>query len=83
MPEHSQHLSDAEADGRSVEDVVGDRVKFAESWATAYQGKAAASWNDVQSGETKKQLDSRRDRILFGIEIAAVLTAAVVSEKGR
>ncbi|MFV1963306.1 MAG: hypothetical protein ACC658_15920 [Acidimicrobiia bacterium] len=83
MPERSQHLSDAEAYGRSVEEVVGDRVHFAESWAAAYQGKAAATWNDVQSGKTKKQRDFRRDKILLRIGTAAVIIAAVVSEKGR
>ena len=77
-----QHLSDAAADGRNVEEVVGDRVHFAESWAAAYRGRPVATWNDVQSGETRKQRDSRRDKILFGIGTAAVIAAAAVAGQG-
>ena len=77
-----QHLSDAEADGRSVEEVLGDRVHFAESWAAAYRGKPVATWNDVQSGKTRKERESRRDKILFGIGTAAVIAAAAVAGQG-
>ena len=77
-----QHLSDVEADGRSVEEVVGDRAHFAESWASAYRAKPVATWNDVQSGKTKKLRDSRRDKILFGIGTAAVIVGAAVAGQG-
>jgi len=80
--ELEQHLSDAEADGRSVEDVVGDRTQFAESWATAYRGKPVATWDDVQSGKTRKRRDTRRDLILYGIGAAAVVAAAAVVGQG-
>ena len=77
-----RHLFEAEADGRSVEQVLGDRADFAESWAAAHKGKRVATWNDVQSGKTKKQRDSRRDKIVFGIEIAAVMTTAALVGQG-
>ena len=80
--ELDQHLADVEADGRNVEDVVGDQPRFAESWASAYQGKPVATWDDVQSGKTKKKRDTRRDVILYGIGAAAVVAAAAVIGQG-
>ena len=76
------HLSEAEADGRSVSDVVGDRAHFAESWATERRGKVAATWEDVQSGKTKKDRDSRRDLIMYGLGTAAVIAGAAVAGQG-
>lgn len=80
--ELEQHLIDAEADGRSVGDVVGNRALFAESWASAFRGRPVASWEDVQSGKTKKKRDSRRDLILYGVGTAALVAAAAVAGQG-
>ncbi|MEA1902346.1 MAG: NfeD family protein [Actinomycetota bacterium] len=76
------HLLDAEADGKSVEDVVGDKAQFAENWATAHRGRAVASWRDVQVGNTKKERDTRRDTILYGLGTAALIAAAAVAGQG-
>ena len=80
--ELEQHLAEAEADGRSVEDVVGDRARFAENWASASRGRPVATWEDVQSGQTKKERDTRRDLIFYGVGAAAVIAAATVAGQG-
>ena len=80
--ELDQHLADAEGEGRSVEEVVGDTAEFAESWAEARRGRPVASWKDVKSGQTKKERMSRRDLISYGIGTAAVVAAAAVVGQG-
>lgn len=80
--ELESHLVDAEADGRSIDDVVGNTAQFAESWAAAYRGKAVASWKDVQVGQTKKRRQARRDIVLYGLGTAALIAAAAVSGQG-
>lgn len=80
--ELEQHLSEAAAHGRAVEDVVGDRAGFAESWAAASRGKPAVAWDDVQSGRTKTRRESLRDLELFGIGAVAVIAAAAVAGNG-
>jgi len=80
--ELDQHLTDAEAEGRSVDEVVGNTATFAESWAEARRGRPVASWKDVQSGQTRKQRMSRRDLISYGIGTAAVVAAAAVAGQG-
>jgi membrane protein implicated in regulation of membrane protease activity len=80
--ELDQHLTDAEAEGRSVDQVVGNTAAFAEDWAEARRGRAVASWEDVQSGQTRKQRMSRRDLISYGIGTAAVVAAAAVAGQG-
>ena len=80
--ELSRHLIDAEADGRTVEDVVGDRARFAESWAAAFRGRPVAAWEDVQSGQTEKERDSRRDLIMYGVGTAALVAAVAVAGQG-
>lgn len=80
--ELSRHLIDAEADGRTVEDVVGDRARFAESWAAAFRGRPVATWEDVQSGQTEKERDSRRDLIMYGVGTAALVAAVAVAGQG-
>ncbi len=76
------HLSEASADGRSVEDVVGDAASFAESWARELGGRRVAAWEDVQSGRTKRARASRRDLISYGAGAAAVITAAIIAGQG-
>lgn len=80
--ELAQHLIDAAADGRNVDEVVGDRVEFAESWATERMGRPVVRWQDVQSGQTRKERASRRDLVLYGIGTAAVVAAAAVAGIG-
>ena len=77
-----QHLVDAEVEGHSVTDVVGDTAIFAETWAEARRGRPVAAWADVQSGFTKRRRTSRRDLVLFGVGTVAVVAAAAVSGQG-
>lgn len=79
--ELDQHLADALMNHRTVEDVVGDRAVFAESWASARRGRPAVSWDDVQSGKARRDRDTRRDLIFYGIAPAAMLVAALVAAR--
>lgn len=80
--ELAQHLSDAEADGRTIEQVVGDRAEFAENWAAERRGRAVPRWQDVQSGQTKRERASRRDLLLYGLGTVAVVAAAAAAGNG-
>ena len=80
--ELDQHLLEAEAEGRSVDEVVGDTAEFAETWAEARRGRPVASWEDVQSGKTRTERMARRDLISYGIGTAAVLAAAAIAGQG-
>lgn len=80
-----RHLVDAEADGRTVADVIGpDPGRFAESWGAASRGnrKHMATWAEVQSGETAKRRGARRDLWMYGTGIVAVLAAAALAGNG-
>lgn len=80
--ELEQHLVEAEMDGRAVEDVIGDRASFAESWAAERRGRAVESWEDVKSGRTRRRRESRRDLILYGSGAAALVAAVAVAAQG-
>lgn len=80
--ELEQHLLEAEADGRTVEDVIGDRAAFAEGWAAARKGRAVESWADVQSGRMRKRKETRRDLILYGSGAVALVAAVAVAAQG-
>ncbi len=83
--ELDQHLSDAEADGRTVTDVVGANPgEFAENWARAYRGprKGTATWEDFRSGVTSRSRKNRRDLWMYGIGTVAVLAAAALAGQG-
>lgn len=80
--ELEQHLLDAERDGRSVEDVIGDRASFAEGWAAVRRGRAVETWADVQSGRTKRRREARREAILYGSGAAALVAAVAVAAQG-
>jgi membrane protein implicated in regulation of membrane protease activity len=81
--ELDQHLSEALISGRSVEDVIGDRATFAESWAAARRGRPVVRWDDVQSGRARRDRATRRDLALYGLATAALLVAAyVVARQG-
>ena len=80
--ELEQHLIEAEAHGRSVEDVIGDRAAFAEGWAAARRGKPVYAWADVQSGLVRRRKDTRRELILYGTGAAALVAAVAVAGQG-
>jgi membrane protein implicated in regulation of membrane protease activity len=80
--ELEQHLVEAAAEGRSPEQVVGDRARFAEEWAEASLGHKATPWKDVLSGKTKRDREMRRDTILYGVGVAAMVAAAAVAGQG-
>lgn len=81
--ELGQHLSDALLSGRTVDDVIGDRAGFAESWAAARVGRPVVRWDDVQSGKARRDRATRRDLVLYGLGSAALLVAAyVVARQG-
>ena len=80
--ELEQHLIEAEADGRTVSDVVGDRAAFAEGWAAARRGKPVVSWSDVQSGRARRRRDTRRELIAYGTATAALVAAVAVAGQG-
>jgi len=80
--ELEQHLTEAELDGRTVHDVVGDRVAFAEGWAAARRGRPVSSWSDFESGRTKRRRDSRRELIAYGTGTVALVAAVAVAGQG-
>jgi membrane protein implicated in regulation of membrane protease activity len=83
--ELEQHLALAEQDGRIVSDIVGtDPATFAESWAAAYRVRrqSTATWSEVQTGEAEKTRKTRRDLILFGVGMGAVVAAVAVAGQG-
>ncbi len=83
--ELEQHLALAEHDGRKVSDVVGDDpAAFAESWAAAYRVRrhSTATWSQVQTGEAEVTRKTRRDLILFGVGMGAVVAAVAVAGQG-
>jgi membrane protein implicated in regulation of membrane protease activity len=80
--ELEQHLLEAERDGRTVDDVIGDRASFAEGWAAVARGKAVESWSDGQSGRTRRRKETQRELILYGSGSAALVAAVAVAAQG-
>lgn len=80
--ELEQHLIEAELDGRTADDVIGDKAAFAEGWAAARKGKSVASWSDVQSGRIRRRRESKRDLILYGSGSIALVAAVAVAAQG-
>lgn len=80
--ELEQHLAEAELDGRTVDEVIGDRAAFAEGWAAARKGSPVSSWSDFQSGRTRRRKESRRELIAYGIGTVALVAAAAVAGQG-
>lgn len=83
--ELEQHLALADRDGRKVSEVVGDDpATFAESWAAAYRVRrhSTATWSQVQTGEAEMTRKTRRDLILFGVGMGAVVAAVAVAGQG-
>ena len=80
--ELEQHLIEAESDGRSVSDVIGDKAVFAEGWAAARRGRKVAPWAEVQAGTTRRRKESRRELILYGLGAVAMVAAVAVASQG-
>ncbi|MGH8916310.1 MAG: NfeD family protein [Acidimicrobiia bacterium] len=83
--ELAQHLMDATSDGRTVTDVVGtDPAGFAESWAASHRRRrqSMATWGEVQTGQAEVTRKTRRDLILYGVGMGAVLAAVAVAGQG-
>jgi membrane protein implicated in regulation of membrane protease activity len=80
--ELERHLIEAELDGRSIDEVIGDKIAFAEGWAAARRGRSVASWADVQSGRIRRRKESRRELILYGTGSVALVAAVVVAAQG-
>lgn len=80
--ELEQHLIDAETDGRGPDQVVGDRAGFARQWAEARVGHKVADWEAVYSGRTRRERETRRDNILYGFAMAALVAAAAAAGQG-
>jgi membrane protein implicated in regulation of membrane protease activity len=80
--ELEQHLAEAQVEGRTPDQVVGDRARFAEDWAEASLGRKATPWQDVLSGKTRKDREMRRDTTLYGLGVAALVAAAAVAGQG-
>ncbi len=81
--ELAQHLEEAAQHGRSVEDVIGDRARFAENWAAARTGKPAVAWTEVKSGRARTRRAAQRELILYGVgAIALIGAAAAVAGNG-
>ncbi len=83
--ELAQHLTEAAADGRQPNAVVGDDLaEFAELWAAEHRrsGSAAPTWEDVMSGRTERSRRARRELLAFGAGIIAIVVAVAVAGKG-
>ncbi len=80
--ELDQHLVDAERVGRGPDQVVGNRARFAEDWAEAKLGRKVAQWEDVQTGRTRRERESRRDTVLYGLTTATLVAAAAAAGQG-
>jgi membrane protein implicated in regulation of membrane protease activity len=76
------HLIAAERDGRGPDQVVGDRARFAHQWAEARVGHKVADWEAVHSGRTRRERETRRDNILYGFAMTALVAAAAAAGQG-
>lgn len=80
--ELEQHLIEAGMNGKTIDEVIGERSAFAEGWAAAHRGKAVETWADVQSGRTRRRKETRRDLVLYGSGAAAMIAAVAVAAQG-
>jgi membrane protein implicated in regulation of membrane protease activity len=83
--ELEQHLALAAHDGRGVDAVIGpDPAGFAESWAAAFRvrSQTTATWHEVQTGQATVTRKARRDLILYGVGMGAVVAAVAVAGQG-
>lgn len=77
-----QHLAEAEAEGRSLEDAIGPSLAdFAEAWAAEYRERApATAWEDVASGRTARSRSQRRATMGYVLAVVAVVAAVAIGE---
>lgn len=77
------HLSEAAAEGRSVDDVIGPNLgAFAEAWAASYRSRGP-SWDEVMSGATAQARARRRELIAYGTGTVALMVAVAVAGRGE
>lgn len=76
------HLEEAASEGKTADDIIGNRAVFAESWATERRGRDVPAWEDVRSGKTRRERATKKDLILYGAGTAAVVAAAFVAGQG-
>ena len=80
--EMETHLEEVARQGGRTDLVVPDLAGLAEQWAAARLGRRVPSWKDVQSGREKRRRETRRDSILYGFAVVALVSAAAVAGKG-
>lgn len=83
--ELSQHLAQAEAEGKTAAHVVGPNVaEFAESWAAEHRPSRAGtpSWDDVISGRTSRDRQKRRELMAYAVGTVALVVAVGTAGKG-
>jgi membrane protein implicated in regulation of membrane protease activity len=76
------HLEETAEHGGRPDIVVSDLARLAEEWAEARAGRRVPSWEDVQSGRTRRQRETRRDSILYGFAAITMLGAAAAAGQG-
>jgi hypothetical protein len=80
--ELESHLEEVAKRGGKTDLVVSDLAGLAEQWAEARLGRRVPSWDDVQSGRVKRRREQRRETVLYGFAVVAMLAAAGVAGKG-
>lgn len=76
------HLDEAALHGAEPGMVVSDLARLAEEWATGRTGRKMPSWEEVQSGRTRRQRANRRDTVLYGFAAIALASAAAAAGQG-
>ncbi len=76
------HLEEAARHGEEPGMVVADLARLAEEWAAARAGHEVPSWEDVQSGRTRKRRATRRDTVLYGFAAITLASAAAAAGQG-
>lgn len=73
--ELKQHLEEARADGRSVDEVVGsDPAAFAESWAAEYRDlEGSRSWDEIMSGSSSEDRRRRIELVSYSLGAIAIV----------
>lgn len=80
--ELESHLEEAASHGEETRSVVSNLARLAEEWADARAGHKVPSWDEVQSGKTRRQKANRRDTVLYGFAAIALASAAAAAGQG-
>lgn len=83
--ELSQHLAQAEVEGKTAVQVVGpDPAEFAETWAAEHRPSRAGTptWEDVISGRTSRDRRKRRELMAYAAGTVALVVAVATAGKG-